>query len=1254
MPTPTACAMLTAILMGSEGPVAAKPVRPTEGYLPRFTRTVKPAVRERVRIVSDFPEELGLAEWPATFGVPFPRGALRSAEHVRVVTAGGAVIPAQIIRTATWERPDGDVKWILVDLAAKRGEQYFVEYGTAVRPVDKAFAAAEQSAERIVVTKWPLRVSFSRRQSHLIEAARLDRNRNHQFEQNEQVLHARNRMSMTDHRGTVYSTSDSPEDYRVEVETEGYRRVVVKASGWYRDEKGDGLCKYITRVHLYAGQPFLRVIHTFIVAFDTDKTQIRDIAVPFGLADGPVRSVTCPIETGFRAATIETPVGSHLVQDSADHFAICDAQGEVVKEGRRVGGWLHVQGDRGGVAVGLRNMWQEHQKELEATRDGIVAHLWPAHSGRPLDFRASSWLGPERYQKWGHGTYYLDFYRTGLDNFDNAMGLAKTNEMILAFHGPGAEPATNARAACAALEGAPFLTPEPAWMGKTDAFGPLPAYDPERFGDIERKWDLAFGRYEFLSEHIGNHGFFDYGDVNHGVNFDREQSCWVQSPWRRMSSRFYGISVMPWVQFARTGSRRHLQWAIDNARHVMDIDMCHIDGRIDGYKYAKHAGGRYGGNGGIIHYAANIYQIGCDSHVSPWMFCYYLTGYRRAWDVLMEEGQYYVKQFERGVLLQRFQGRMTTGALRTVLELWNATWDQRYLSYAHRLAELCYKGAGKSGGTVQYHDVYYTPALAMYYQATGDERMKALFLRTIRRLNEDRIAMHDPRGYSFYGPAMAYYFTADPSYLRRSAFWMQQYEEELNVGDDPLWRGVPRGRWEFCHNCLQLLYGPYLVGALATLDKPVEPAADASAGGEEIWLNNPDGRAFTARVQWFAYARPFYWGVHMGKWAAYCQKHKPLGRVVVLDPQDRVVASAGMAFEEQPHGAAVTLDVPAGRPGLYRIAREGADAAPVWLVLLSSPFDQWVLQIQRGGVSQSESYYFRAPKGMETLSLRYKVFVLRKEVEVSLVDPAGEIAKTEKRQYTGAAQGEWTTWDVPVPQAHRGKLWRFQVRPLIPQIQEVLLRIDGVAPVVSVAPNSYFDPSRIPGIHKASPLTAPSRMKTQVRIIAPGEQLVIPRGAKIEGGRYKHLDAAQGTIEFWMRPDWRQDDLLDCAFLRCGALHVYRRSQLGTYIGLGDATYQSAFLLRPGIWHHIAIAWEFTLPKPSIHLLIDGVPFGRLQFGSLEGIGDWTGPNIEIGANAPLHITGLRVSGVARHEELQSGALSPPSDDHTLYYDGPQ
>jgi len=1242
--------------------VAAPPLRPTEGYVQEFSRTVEPATHERVRILSNFPEGLALKEWPVTFGVPFPRGALRSTENVRIVTADGTEVPAQIMRTAAWHHADGDVRWILIDITARKDMDYFVEYGTEISRRDgRSPLLVNQAGEVISVITGPLRATFSRERSYLIDGICLDGDGNGRFDEPEQMLRARRRMWMTDHNGVRYETSDKLEDYEIEVETQGPQRVVVKASGWCRDETGAGLCKYVTRVHLYAGMPFVRIIHTFIVAFDTDRTQLRDIAVPFDLAGNKAKGVFLPTETGFAARTIESAVPSHLVQDSADHFSIRDAADKVLQEGNRVGGWINLITERGGIGVGLRNMWQEYPKELEAASQGITAHLWPLHGARLLDFRAPAVLGEERYEKWKG----LQHYRGGLDKYDQAMGLAKTSEMILAFHGADATPA-----ACAALEHPPFLVTDPAWMCKSDAFGPLHPYDPDRFPDIERKYRIAFSRLEFIRRHLGNYGFFDYGDVNWKVNWSEEAQRWLSRAWRRTASRFYGVCVTPWIQFARTGERHYRRWAIGNARHVMDIDMCHITARIndkEAGKYfppseqSKYAGGRYGGNGGIIHYAHNLYGLGCDSHVSQWAYYYYLTGYRRAWDVLNEEGEFYLGFFERyksvAQVMNGYRGRHTGGGIRTMIQLWNATWDRRYLDAAHRMAEFCYEqAAGNERGTIESNDAYCNTGYVTYYQATGDERMKELILRNMRALNEDRLCLWDERHFTYYGPAMAYYFTGEPSYLRRALFWLQLFQDDVDVGDDPLWRGVMQGRAEITSPGLALLYSPYLLGALETLEEPVEPAGDF-CGADEIWVDNPDGRAFTMEIGWHCYDGQF--GHLAGKWREYCVKRRPKSRLVVLDGEGNVAVSVPMIFEETPKGTRVALEVPQGTPGVYRVLPQGAEAIPVKLVLRAvDPLKQWVIPIRSGSLSQGGSYYFYVPDDREQITVRYKIMgLLRLQAKALLLNPTGGTVEEKTHKFVGGTpQAEWATWSVPVLPGQRGNLWEFRVRPQVNEIKGVLLRIDGVPPVVSTTRRAFFVPLRMHSeTVEADKITEPpANVQTAVRTIPAGKGLAVPRGAKLGPMQYQHVDARRGTLELWLRPDWAPDNLDDITFIQFGPhFRMYRRSKYGVYVRFGKDLLSSFIVLRPRAWHHIAFAWGLDTATPSAHFLVDGVCLsgGPLKGYDKETMGDWIGPDLKIGCNAPLHITGLRISDRSRLDRLEQGELSPPPDEHTLYHD---
>jgi len=1234
---------------------AVPQLRPTDGYLPEFSRTVETPATARVRLQSDFPGGLSLDAWPVTFGVPFPRGALPEVGKARVVTSEGAEVPAQMLQTAAWHRPDGDVKWLLVDMAAQRDRQYFVEYGSQVRPKDyRSLLRVTDESGHIFVDTGRIRVSFSRTKSTLIEAAWLDRNGDRRYDEAEQVLQTRNRMFMIDQRGVRYDTSDRPEDYQVELETRGPQRVVVRARGWYRAETRKESCQYVTRVHLYAGQAFVRIIHTFVVAFDTDKTQLRDIAAPFELAGVPAAEASSPVGRGISAATRTYPLPVCLVQDRENHFSVTDGAGKMLHEGERIGGWVAATGQGVGICVGLRNMWQDYPKELEATPNGIVAHLWPRHSDRLLDFRAPGQLGPELAEKYNSTTFYRDFYKGGLGEYDQAFGIAKTNEMILALC--GADP-TEAQQACAALEQPPFLVADPAWMCRSDVFGPLHPRNPERFPDVETKLDLAFGRFEFLRQHLGNYGFFDYGDVNYQVGYDGSARRWVAKPWRRFASRFYGICVMPWIQFTRSGDRRFRRWAIDNARHVMDLDMCHLTNTSKEIgRFRRIRGSRYGGNGGIIHYAHGPYIIGCDSHVSQWANYYYLTGYRRAWDVMLEEADYYLdRDVHYDPTRRPYYGRHTGGAIRTMITLWNATWENKYLAMAQKLAELCYTFAAHEGkGLVRRDDVYMNPGLVTYYQATGDERMKQLFLRCMRNLNESRPPQSDDRAYSFYGPAVAYYWTGDASYLRRSVYWMRQFQEVTNVGDDPHRRGMPKDHWDMCYNSIHLHYLPYLLGALTTVNEPVRPAADQSVGSHEVWMNNPDGRAFSVEVQWRCHAAT--------NWRAYCEKLKPRGRMVALDPDDRVVASAPMDFAMSPTGAIVSMSVPAGKPGVYRIAMEGTEAMRIRLTLLSGPFEKWVYPTAAGFVGYGDAYYFHVPADRDELTVRFKVWGLGVVPSAALLDPAGKIVKEAELDFRSSADVPWTTWKVPAPAETRGRLWSFKVRPLHAKVQEVRLRIDGVPPVVSTSPGAYFVPSPIPTVRRAELLPTPPGVKTHVRTIAATQAFGVPRGEKIGEDRYERLSVRQGTIEFWMRPDWDPDETMLYAtaprllpardFVQCGKL-LARRTHAGVRTALASAVLATNMLLRPGVWHHIGITWDFGAEKRdrTFCFLVDGVPVGRL-WGPLPKEGDWTGPAVQIrSTTGPMHITGLRISAVSRHRELEEGRLSPPPDEHTLYYD---
>jgi len=71
---------------------------------------------ERVDMEVRNPGGVAAQQWPMTTGVPFPPGALRSADEVRLLSADGGEIPAQVACTGKHE--DGSVRWLLLDFQA--------------------------------------------------------------------------------------------------------------------------------------------------------------------------------------------------------------------------------------------------------------------------------------------------------------------------------------------------------------------------------------------------------------------------------------------------------------------------------------------------------------------------------------------------------------------------------------------------------------------------------------------------------------------------------------------------------------------------------------------------------------------------------------------------------------------------------------------------------------------------------------------------------------------------------------------------------------------------------------------------------------------------------------------------------------------------------------------------------------------------------------------------------------------------------
>ena len=247
---------------------------------------------------------------------------------------------------------------------------------------------------------------------------------------------------------------------KIELQESGPLRAIVRLEG-----KTNSQVPQIVTLHLeaYAGRSYVRVFHS--VDF-----QIADPRVEYLRRMG----ISLPLEMDAKQA--KTPAGLEqaamvigdlassarlgLRQDSILHFSAwqqnsglagVDHFRSVVAEGNRSRGWLDVADGRGGVAVILRNMWQEAPSELVASAQtqgtDLSIDLWP-ESAPVMDIRRySNYLhlgqgeSPPGPVTWVDDFWYGQGGNKGYNPRDCVKGISKTHEMLIYFHDAAATPA---------------------------------------------------------------------------------------------------------------------------------------------------------------------------------------------------------------------------------------------------------------------------------------------------------------------------------------------------------------------------------------------------------------------------------------------------------------------------------------------------------------------------------------------------------------------------------------------------------------------------------------------------------------------------------------------------------------------------------------------------------------------------------------------------------------------------------------------
>ncbi|MBI4027041.1 MAG: hypothetical protein HY360_18800 [Verrucomicrobia bacterium] len=506
---------------------------------------------------------------------------------------------------------------------------------------------------------------------------------------------------------------------KVELESRGPFEAVIRAEGWHKatgkGQQPNRVMKYVVRIVAYAGQPMVRVFHSFITT-ENLNTQYRQITLGFSLKDEETaiadEQVQEPISLppGAEAALLQVDHDAYRLQMRAPEMAAGVAK--CLRNGDRSAGWLLMKRKDWGVTLATRDFWQNYCKGCEVRRDSITFCPWPKDVGRPLSFRPEDVVAPIFVKKLAYSSNgqraeegnYTDF-TYGYGGID-AIGVSKTHEYLLDFTPtPNSE---RSRLVQALLNDPPLAIVPPAHACATEVFGRIHPFDAEQFPVEEAGFKAMLARTEY-GKPEDNH----YGLINFGESYQQSNEAGLMYVYRTYQNSGYGIVNDFYKGYLRSGDRDWFRYAVRRARHNRDLDQVHYGPMLGGQSTFDTLQWR---GPAVLSFWPHYFYL-----LEDW----YLTGDRRSWDCYLETCQEAAKL---NYIITPRDGRESFNPPKELAHMYEATWNPKFLELARTLVDgiLLAKeqaGPGKWPPASEDKDEYLQPALLEYHRVTQDPRV---------------------------------------------------------------------------------------------------------------------------------------------------------------------------------------------------------------------------------------------------------------------------------------------------------------------------------------------------------------------------------------------------------------------------------------------------------------------------------------------------------------------------------------------------
>lgn len=626
----------------------------------------QPAIEIRVRESDGFAR----ARWPLTVGVPFARGVRQTAGGLALRDDSGAALPVQTRVLATW--PDGSVRWMLLDtqLDLRPGQERILRLGPgAVAAAATAGLTVREGAERVEVDSGALRFTIPRDRFALLDGL--------QPAGEKQPLSGAAASLLV--AGERAAAAQAPA--AVTILERGPLRTRLALTGTY----GNGF-DYLVRLDVYAGQPFVRVLHTFTNRQSAPFVSMPRLAIELPL--GPLNpSAYRAGVKGSRLRAQRIPAGGARLLQRDNLSAEIDGE----PTDRPLQGWIEASSASAAAGIAARWMWQEYPQSFHLRRSGLVYNLWA-----PEADPAIVGVGASK-------THELVIWATRGDQLAPGIGAAIARPLVGVV-----DPAYLAASGALPLA----IPPTDPFVRKANAAAHryLKRNAQERWNDcgrercdergLERPRQGAFGMWNW-----GDWNFRGYQDTVKGTD-----------SWGNLE---YDTAEVLALAYATSGDANLFEAVVAAARHYGDVDIIRAAPARPEWVGMNHPKNP-------LHFS---FQLGGPDLGHTWVQglvdYYYLTGDERGLESARGIGDYLVRRVQSPL---RGNPRQWGWPQIALLALHEATGDGRYLDAAKRYAAGG-MAAHRPTSTQQWKLGILADALAETHAATGDAAIRAWLQR---------------------------------------------------------------------------------------------------------------------------------------------------------------------------------------------------------------------------------------------------------------------------------------------------------------------------------------------------------------------------------------------------------------------------------------------------------------------------------------------------------------------------------------------